>query len=162
MTDERHAPAAMRVLDIDEMEFSEISSLLQRVGYGHLACAKENQPYVVPIHYVYDPPHILIYTTKGKKTDFLASNPEVCLQVEEVRGARDWTSAIVAGRAQLLTDPDKREKAIQLLTLLNPTLTPAISRISHAGSVRQNVVEIFQITLHSMSGRKTRNTASLE
>ncbi len=156
MADQRQAAAAIRELDIDEMEASEISSLLQRVGFGHLGCAKDNQPYVVPIHYVYDPPHIFIYTTKGMKTDFLAANPEVCLQVEEVRSARDWSSAIVAGRAELLTDSGQRDKATQLLTLINPTHTPAVSRIAHAGAERPNAVEVYRITPHTLSGRKTR------
>jgi hypothetical protein len=156
MADQQQVPTAMRILDIDEMASSEISSLLQRVGYGHLACAKENHPYLVPTHYVYDAPHIFLYTTRGMLSEFLAANPEVCLQVEEVRGARDWTSVIVAGRAELLTDRDEREKANQLLTLINPTHTPAISRIVHAGAERQNAVEIYRITPHTMSGRKTR------
>jgi hypothetical protein len=162
MVDQQQSTAAMRVIDIDEMEPSEISSLLLRVGYGHLGCAKDNRPYVVPIHYVYDPPHIFIYTTKGMKTDFVSSNPEVCLQVEEVRSAHDWTSVVVEGGAELLADADEREKATKLLTLINPSLTPAISRVAQSGSVRPNIVEIYRITPHSMSGRKTRRRAEQE
>jgi len=156
MANEHQAPAAMRVVDIDEMDASEISSVLQRVGYGHLGCAKENRPYVVPIHYMYDPPDFYIYTTRGMKTDFISSNPEVCLQVEEVRDARNWTSVVVMGRAELLTDSGDRETATKLITLINPSLAPAISRTAVGASVRDNVVEIYKIKLHVMSGRKTR------
>jgi len=38
---------------------------------------------------LYDPPDFYIYTTRGRKTEFISSNPEVCLQVEEVRDARN-------------------------------------------------------------------------
>ena len=89
MTSGHQVPAAMRVLETEEMSSPEASSVLQRVGYGHLGCAKENQPYVIPVYYVYDPPGLYIYTTRGMKTEFVASNPAVCLQVEEVREAHN-------------------------------------------------------------------------
>ena len=159
MANKHEIPAEMRVVDIDAMDASEISSVLQRVGYGHLGCAKENRPYVVPIHYVYAPPDFYIYTTRGMKTEFICSNPEVCLQVEEVRDARNWTSIVVMGRAELLTDSGDRENATKLITLINPSLTPAISRTAIGASVRGNVVEIYRIKLHIMSGRKTRTVS---
>ena len=48
------------MLEVEEMGNSEIENLLSRIGYGHLACAKDNEPYVVPIHYAYSKPFIYI------------------------------------------------------------------------------------------------------
>ena len=160
MANERQAVAGTRVVDIDEMEPSEIATVLQRAGYGHLGLASGNQPYVLPIHYVYDPPEIYIYTTQGMKTEVLSRNPAVCLQAEEVTDVHNWTSVIATGRAELLTDPGEREKAAKLITLTNPSHTPAISRVVTGGSERRNVVEIYKIRVDHMSGRKTRRTSA--
>ncbi len=159
MANDQHVPAAVRVVDIHQMDDAEISSLLRRVGYGHLGCTKENRPYVIPIHYVYDPPELYIYTTKGMKTDFISSNPEVCLQVEEVVDARNWKSAIATGPAELLSDSGEREQATKLITLINPSLTPAIGKTTLRTSTRENAVEIYRIKVQTMSGRKTRQAS---
>jgi nitroimidazol reductase NimA-like FMN-containing flavoprotein (pyridoxamine 5'-phosphate oxidase superfamily) len=90
------------------------------------------------------------------KTEFITSNPAVCLQVEEVRDAHNWKSVIVMGRAGLLTDSAEREKANNLIALINPSHAPAISKTSIGASIRQNMVEIYRIDPRMMSGRKTR------
>ena len=41
-------------VEIEEMPPQEAHALLARVGYGHLGCARDNRPYVIPIHYAYD------------------------------------------------------------------------------------------------------------
>lgn len=159
MANEQKIPSAVRVVDIHQMDDSEISALLRRVGYGHLGCSKANRPYVIPVHYVYDPPELYLFTTKGMKTDFIAANPQVCLQVEEVVDARNWKSAIATGYAELLSDSGQREQAVKLITLINPSLTPAIGRMTGGSSPRENSVEVYRINVEGTSGRKTREVS---
>lgn len=146
----------MGVLDIDEMGTAEMHALLQEVGYGHLGCIREGRPYVIPVHYAYSAPHIYLYTTRGMKTEFISSNPEVCLQVEEVKDERHWQSVIATGRAELLTAEDECSKATSLIKAKNPALTPAIARTWTDVWGRENVVAIYRITPEVISGRKTR------
>jgi hypothetical protein len=141
--------------EVQEIAPPEMIAMLQRVGYGHLGCVRDKQPYVIPTNYLYDAPHIYLYTTSGMKTEFIEANPLVCLQVEEVRDSRHWQSVIVTGKARLLTAPDEFRKASDLLTLINPTHTPAISRIYFDGFLRENKVAIYCIDSLSMTGRKT-------
>ena len=72
-------------------------------------------PYVVPIHYAYDEPHVYIYTTEGKKTEIIDANPEVCLQVEEVTNANHWQSVIITGDAVQLTSKKEIAGAKKLI-----------------------------------------------
>jgi nitroimidazol reductase NimA-like FMN-containing flavoprotein (pyridoxamine 5'-phosphate oxidase superfamily) len=51
------------MLDIDEMSTKEIHELLREVGHGHLDCALDGHPYVVPMHYYFDEPAIYIFLT---------------------------------------------------------------------------------------------------
>jgi nitroimidazol reductase NimA-like FMN-containing flavoprotein (pyridoxamine 5'-phosphate oxidase superfamily) len=142
-------------MEIEEMASGEMHRLLERVGYGHLGCVRDGRPYVVPIHYAYEEPDIYIFTTEGMKTEFMDANAEVCLQVEEVSDSRHWQSVIVNGHAEKLSTPADTERAIELITKRNPTLTPAMSTMWIDAWGRANIVAIYRIHPHMVSGRKT-------
>ncbi|MBA3440761.1 MAG: pyridoxamine 5'-phosphate oxidase family protein [Pyrinomonadaceae bacterium] len=145
------------MIEIEEMAVKEMQDLLQKVGYGHLGCAREGRPYVVPVHYAYADPDLYIFTTEGMKTDYIAANPEVCLQVEEVHNPANWRSVIVTGQAEHITKSEDTEHAMQFITEQNPTLTPAINKMWIDVWGRANVVAIYRIHPSIISGRKTLN-----
>lgn len=145
------------MLEVEEMGNSEIENLLSRIGYGHLACAKDNEPYVVPIHYAYSKPYIYIYTTLGKKAEIINENPRVCLQVEEVVDNKHWHSVIAYGTAEQLTDEPDRDIALKAIVATNPTLTPAVSIRWMDNWVRENIEVIYRVTPTEMTGRATVN-----
>jgi len=143
------------MIEVQVMSNKEIAEVLERVGYGHLACARNNRPYVVPIHYVYDGQSIYIYTTEGRKTEIISDNPQVCLQVEEVVDNDDWRSVIVHGEARKITDRKDLEKVIKLIRSTNPTLTPAISIRWMDMWIRENIEVVYRIIPEMMTGRYT-------
>jgi nitroimidazol reductase NimA-like FMN-containing flavoprotein (pyridoxamine 5'-phosphate oxidase superfamily) len=143
------------MLNVEDMPFAEMQALLQQVGFGHLGCAHNNRPYVVPIHYAYDSQDIYFFTTEGTKTEYIADNPEVCLQVEEVRDAAHWRSVMVNGRAERITEPEALEHAMQLITERNPTLTPALNLTQLDTLGRANITAIYRVHPHTVDGRKT-------
>ena len=143
------------MIEVQEMANKGIKEVLARVGYGHLACARNNRPYVVPIHYVYDGSSIYIYTTEGKKTEIISDNPQVCLQVEEVVDNDDWRSVIVHGEARKITDRKDLEEVIKLIRSSNPTLTPAISIRWMDMWIRENREVVYRIMPEMMTGRST-------
>jgi nitroimidazol reductase NimA-like FMN-containing flavoprotein (pyridoxamine 5'-phosphate oxidase superfamily) len=141
------------MIEVREMSDKEIVELLSRVGYGHLACSRDDQPYLVPIHYAFKEPNIYVYTTEGKKSEIIAENPRICLQVEDVQDNAQWKSVILNGEAERLTDEDKREAALQAIVAVNPTLTPAVSIRWMDNWVRENIEVIYLIKPKSMTGR---------
>lgn len=143
------------MIEVEEMGAQEIHALLKRADYGHLGCARDNRPYVVPIHYAYDDPDIYIFTTEGMKTEFIAANPEVCLQVEEVDGPENWKSVIATGKAERLTDQEEMEHAMQFITQTNPTLTPALNKMWVDPWGRASKVTLYRIHPEIISGRQT-------
>ena len=58
---------------IHEMTREECSTALRRLDFGRLACARDDQPYVVPIHFAYDGEHLYGLTTAGQKIDRIQS-----------------------------------------------------------------------------------------
>ena len=138
------------------MRDAEVHELLKRVGYGHLACSRDDQPYVVPINYVFDGNEIFIYTTAGLKTDVIKSNPKICLQVEELlpeEGA--WRSAVVMGEAYEIVERAEREKAVELVRASNPTLLPALAIKWANDWMKKNVEVVYRIKINSLAGRFT-------
>ena len=52
---------------IHEMTVDECSSALRETSLGRLACAQDNQPYIVPINFAFDST-IYGFTTLGQKS----------------------------------------------------------------------------------------------
>ena len=146
---------AKTLVQIVEMGPEDTKKLLERVRYGHLACTRDEQPYVVPIHYAYKDPDVFIFTTEGKKTGIIKDNPKVCLQVEEVIYRRHWQSVIVTGEAERLTERKEIDGAMEFITAVNPTLTPAISIHWLDQWIRSNVDVVYRITPATITGRTT-------
>jgi nitroimidazol reductase NimA-like FMN-containing flavoprotein (pyridoxamine 5'-phosphate oxidase superfamily) len=89
---------------IREMTEDECRQALERLSFGRLGCALDNQPYVVPIYFSYDGRHLYGFSTPGQKIEWMRSNPRVCLEVDERTDHDQWISVIVSGRYQELPD----------------------------------------------------------
>ena len=147
------------MIEVKDMTNPEIEALLDHVRYGHLACAQDNHPYVVPIHFAVADHCIYFYTTEGKKSEMIDTNPEVCLQVEEVIDNENWRSVILVGYAEKLTNHRDREKAYDAIIASNPTLAPALNFQWVDQWVRQqhDVEVIYRIKRKSATGRQAGN-----
>jgi uncharacterized protein len=143
------------LLKVEDMTSAEMHSLLQTVGFGHLGCSQNGRPYVVPMHYAYDGKELFFFTTEGMKTQFMNGNPEVCLQVEEARDSSHWRSVMVIGRAERLAAREEMERAMQLITERNPSLTPAISATQIDTWGRGVDIALYRIQPKIIDGRKT-------
>jgi nitroimidazol reductase NimA-like FMN-containing flavoprotein (pyridoxamine 5'-phosphate oxidase superfamily) len=146
----------MNLLEIEEMDSDEIHDLVSRENFGHLACSHKDVPYVVPINYALVDPYIYIYTTEGKKSEWITSNGHVCLQIEQVKSRTDWSSVVIDALAKRVHEVDEREKAVDAILKINPTLTPAISIHWMDDWVRENIEIIFRLEPTSRTGRKTK------
>lgn len=143
------------MLKVEDMSPAEMHALLQRESFGHLGCARDGRPYVVPMNYAYDGKELFFFTTQGMKTQYIQANPQVCLQVEEVTDSSHWRSVMVIGRADEVTDKEDMQRAMQLITARNPSLTPAISATQLDTWGRAVDIAIYRITPELIDGRKT-------
>ncbi|MBA2733296.1 MAG: pyridoxamine 5'-phosphate oxidase family protein [Acidobacteria bacterium] len=143
------------MLKIEVMATGEMTALLLRVGFGHLGCTRDDHPYVVPMHYAYDGQEFYFLTTEGTKTEFIAANHEVCFQVEEITDPSCWRSVMLIGNAKKITQPDEAERAMQLISERNPTLTPALNKTESGAWHRPNNIAIYRVEPSAIYGRKT-------
>ena len=107
-----------RTMVINEMTKEECGAFLTSASLGRLGCSLDNQPYVVPIYFVYEPGYIYALSTFGQKTEWMRANPKVCLEVDEITNQTQWISVIANGHYQELPEPQytaEREHARRLL-----------------------------------------------
>ena len=143
------------MLKVEDMSPTEMHALLQRESFGHLGCARDGRPYVVPMHYAYDGKELYFFTTQGMKTRYIHVNPQVCLQVEEIIDSTNWRSVMVVGQATELTLAEETQRAMKLITERNPSLTPAISATQVDSLGRAVDIAIYRITPEVIDGRQT-------
>ena len=143
------------MLKVEDMSPAEMHALLQRESFGHLGCARDGRPYVVPMHYAYDGKDFYFFTTHGMKTRYIDANPQVCLQVEEITDPTHWRSVMVVGKAEEISDKEDLERAMQLITARNPSLTPAISATQVDNWGRAVDIAVYRVTPDLIDGRQT-------
>jgi len=83
---------------ITKLRTKECRDFLDRVGFGRLACANNNRPYIVPVYFVYDRERLYCFSTLGQKITWMRENPLVCLEADEIHAHDDWVTVIALGR----------------------------------------------------------------
>lgn len=99
---------------IREMNKEECLQVLAASRLARLACARENQPYVVPAYLSYCEATGCLYgfTTRGQKVEWMRANPLVCVEVEEITSYDQWVTVIVTGRYEELEATPESSTAI--------------------------------------------------
>jgi nitroimidazol reductase NimA-like FMN-containing flavoprotein (pyridoxamine 5'-phosphate oxidase superfamily) len=96
---------------IQEMTEDQCRTALGQTDFARLACARDHQPYIVPIYYSYDGQHLYGVTTLGQKVEWMRANPLVCVEVDERASHYQWMSVIVFGRYEELPEAPDYEGA---------------------------------------------------
>jgi nitroimidazol reductase NimA-like FMN-containing flavoprotein (pyridoxamine 5'-phosphate oxidase superfamily) len=143
---------------IHEMTEHECRRALRRATFGKLACARDNQPYVVPIHFWYDGKHVYGFTTLGQKVEWMRSNPLVCLEIDERRSDNEWMSVIVFGRYEELPDTPEfgpaRAQARHLLRKRAIWWEPAFAAAEHRDKPHVLAPVFYRIHIEQMTGHR--------
>jgi uncharacterized protein len=96
---------------IHEMTAGECRAILALTRVMRLACARHDQPYIVPIHVDLDGDFLYGYATLGQKIEWMRENPLVCLESDTLVSDGEWTSVVVFGRYEELPATSEYEGA---------------------------------------------------
>lgn len=145
---------------IHELREDECRALLRRAHLARLACSRHDQAYIVPISVHYDEQYLYAFSTHGQKIDWMRANPKVCVEVEEVADNSHWTTVLVFGRYQELTDsPDDRQardRARQLFEQRPGFWLPAAAKLS---SAEHPIAVVYRICIDRLTGRRAARQA---
>jgi uncharacterized protein len=142
----------MRITPISKQECTEF---LERASVGRLACSLNDRPYVVPVCFVYEPDQIYVFSTFGKKIEWLRQNSKVCLQADEIGSRSNWISVVIDGNYLELREPQftaERQHAIELLGQYSQWWrTPLAERREQTSDASIEPV-FFRINIESITG----------
>ena len=142
---------------VKQLVRQESLDLLARTHVGRLACARADQPYVVPISFVYYQYCLYSFTTIGQKTDWMRTNPLVGLQVDEIVNPQRWTSVVITGRYEELPDSPQwsveRETAQKVLQENAAWWLPGYAKVILQGGERSSVPLFFRLHISEITGR---------
>ena len=142
---------------IQEMTEQDCRAMLAGRHVAHLACALNNQPYIVPVRVVVEGEFLYGSSTLGQKIEWMRLNPLVCLQIDDVITDRDWASVVVFGRYEELPHTpdyeDARRVALRLFESRPMWWEPAsVPLVAHGHRPRV----VFRILITDMTGRRAR------
>ncbi len=140
----------------------EARNILEKTKIGRIGMCTENQPYVIPVLYLYSSEDNSIYihsATKGKKMETLGKNPNVCFEVDELKRiivetdicncTAEYESAIVFGKASLVNH-EKRTEILHRLSQKYGVKTDLNTPIERGTLERTAVIKI---TIDRMTGK---------
>lgn len=150
------------VQDKSRLTEAEIDAILKDGQVGYLALAKEGQPYLVPLNFLYEKGSIYFHCNpEGRKIDYIKSNPRVCFQTGEAGGLisgdnpcshnYSYRSVIVEGTVEEVVDPAEKENILRLITAKYATVQMAEGAIS---AKRMATTGVYRVILSLISGKR--------
>ena len=122
---EHQSPTAFQRLPEYKREEAWIRELLREARVGHIASARDGQPFLTPSTFWFDEEnHQIIFHSNiaGRVRSNLEVNPRVCLEASELgrllpsnvalEFSLQYRSVIVFGTVRLLTDPEEARRAL--------------------------------------------------
>jgi nitroimidazol reductase NimA-like FMN-containing flavoprotein (pyridoxamine 5'-phosphate oxidase superfamily) len=136
---------------------TECTKLLTENRLARLACARDGQPYVVPIYYAYADNHLYGFSMPGKKVEWMRSNPLVSVLIDARGKSREWQSVLVDGRYEELPDQIghklERDRAWTLLSKHVNWWEPGALKPVTAETASHSKHIFYRILIEHISGR---------
>jgi len=143
---------------IQEMTNQECLEFLKQANFGRLGCARDSQPYVVPIYFVSDSKSLYSFSTLGQKIKWMRANPLICVEVDEVVSQFQWRSVVVFGRYEELYDLpsglEVRKYALDLLQKRVMWWQPAYVATEHGGSSDGLTPIFYRLHINQVTGHR--------
>ncbi|HUK29237.1 MAG TPA: pyridoxamine 5'-phosphate oxidase family protein [Candidatus Acidoferrales bacterium] len=139
----------------------EVDSVLNRALVGRIALSLKDQPYVVPLNFVYTGGKIYFHSAnEGQLYTYLKANNQVCFEVDEpgetipnadpCKFSFRYKSIIAFGKARFLEKPPEKIAILKALVEKydkNKVATKEVTTESLGD------VEVLEITIEHMTGK---------
>lgn len=140
------------------LSHAECVEVLSRATVGRLACARDGQPYVVPITLTFDGTASLYsFSMVGQKVQWMRDNPKVCVEVDDISDRFHWISLVITGTYDELRDSpgdrDELRRAFDLLQQHSQWWLPGAGKMETGES--HAVPVVYRIRIVAVTGRRT-------
>ena len=143
---------------IHELSPAECVEVLSRAHVGRLACARDDQPYIVPISFYFDGTASLYgFSRVGQKIEWMCDNPKVCVETDDIADRFHWTSIVVTGTYEELgdshEDSHQLERAVELPQQHSHWWLPGAGKFVDGETHTTSVV--YRVRISRVTGRRT-------
>ncbi len=153
----------MRRKEKEITERAVIEEVLREQEVGRLATSVGDQPYVVPINYVYYDGRIVFHSHKdGTKMANIAKNPRVCFEVDSgeiVKAEKPcdfswrYMSVVVKGRVKIISESGERLAALRRIS---DKYAPGKGKTLTADELAKNPqLVLVEIVIEEMTGKRS-------
>lgn len=140
-----------------ELTPDEIDDLLREEIVARIAYIdRRGLPCIVPVNYAYDGMAFFGYSLTGTKLENMEANAQVCIEIDHIRNAADWRSAIVRGTFETL----RAQEAIDAVARISERLKFTATATGAPALAAQTFVRrkggdgiAYRIQVHQKSGR---------
>lgn len=143
---------------IEEMGREESLHFLSVTRPVRLACAQDNQPYVVPIRVARKHDRLYGYSLMGRKIQWMRQNPLVCIEADEFESMQQWRSVVAFGKFVELPNSENhgRERQIAHSLLFRDSRQWPVGYASTVLYRKGSEAEIvyFRIDVSEVTGRR--------
>ncbi|MBM3144945.1 MAG: pyridoxamine 5'-phosphate oxidase family protein [Chloroflexi bacterium] len=146
-----------------------IKAFLARAGFGVMATALGDQPFLVTRNFAYDEGRHAIYmhgAKKGRTIENVQANPRVCFSVSEMgrllpdtramEFGVEFAGVVAFGNISIVTDPQEARHGLQLLCdKYFPHMKPNMD-YEPASDADLKITAVFRIDIESWSGKEKK------
>jgi len=145
-----------------------LRSILAHQQYLTLCMANDDEPYAVPLGYVYDESEDAVYfhcAKEGKKVEFLRKNPWVWCVVTLDEGVQEgacvnlYASAMFSGRVEWVTDAGEKKRIMNLfaekLSRDSESVKQRLKAFFAGGEAALAGVVFAKIKIEELSGKRS-------
>lgn len=144
---------------IHELGVEECREVLRRNHVARLACARNDQPYVVPVLFDFDGEHLYSFATLGQKIIWMRNNPRVCVEVEDLEDQYHWTTVLLFGQYEELKripeHEDAQRRARELFERREEWWLPGAAKMQ---GPEHHVPIVYRIRPDRLTGRRADRT----
>jgi nitroimidazol reductase NimA-like FMN-containing flavoprotein (pyridoxamine 5'-phosphate oxidase superfamily) len=145
-------------MQIEQLKEEECLKILKLKQLGRIACSYNDQPYIVPLNFVFDGDKYLYASSViGQKITWMRKNPLVCIEVDQIDGQNDWKTVVVYGKFEELPNTsefaDLRDFAGEILSKY-PVGEQLPDRTGKDKTIPENNTIFYRISIEKMTGHR--------
>jgi len=143
------------------MSLKETEELLTEASAGRLGISWRDEPYVVPLNFVYHGGKIYFHCAKeGKKLGYIDNNPRVCFEVSDFIGIKEdekicqfgtyYRSVLVFGEAHVVEKMVEKTDAMR--RLFEKYVKGGVKSVFEEKEIER--VTVVEITIKKVTGKQ--------
>jgi len=146
---------------LGELDSYAQEALLNDQLIGRIGCHADGITYIIPVHYVYEPPYLYAHSAGGLKINLMRKNPAVCFEVDRIDNFFNWQSVICWGTFEEVNDITESVHVMQkIIDRIEPYLSKAENvHPSHGIADRANEIGtdkelvVYRINIAKKTGK---------